>query len=123
MTKPSSTGASDRVVDASVEKERADQSGGAGDESVPEIGPALAELRQQVEHGGFEIDALRRQQIEASIQQETIRPIELQKSYRVELAAAQQRLGQERIDMVEAVAREIAERERLVLLFRRRAAL
>jgi Skp family chaperone for outer membrane proteins len=102
---------------------RVKESMGGAQRDLKKRGRKLAELRQQVEHGGFEIDALRRQQIEASIQQETIRLIELQNSYRVELAAAQQRLGQEMIEMVETVAREIAEREGLVLLFRRQDAL
>ena len=102
---------------------RVKESMGGTQRDLKKRGRRLAELKQQIEHGGIQMDALRRQQILLSIQQEAAQLADLQRNYRIQLAEAQQRLGQEMIERVEAVAREIAEREGLALLFRRQDAL
>jgi Skp family chaperone for outer membrane proteins len=96
---------------------------GSEERDLKKRGRALAELRRQLEHGGAEIAEAQRAQLDAQIQEETQRLTELQRSYRADLATAQRRHGEEMIARVEAVAREVAEREGLALLLRRDAVL
>jgi Skp family chaperone for outer membrane proteins len=92
---------------------------GSGGRDLKSRGRALAELRRELEHGDLELDATQRAQIEAQVAEETRRLAELQRTYRADLAAAQARHGEDMIARVEAVAREVAEREGLSLLLRR----
>jgi Skp family chaperone for outer membrane proteins len=96
---------------------------GGAQRDLKKRGRSLAELRQQLEHGGFELDALQRQEIETLIQAETARLTELQIEYRAELAATQLRLGGQMIERVESVAREIAVQNGFTLVFRKQDAL
>jgi Skp family chaperone for outer membrane proteins len=96
---------------------------GGAQRDLKKRGRSLAELRQQLEHGSFELNALQRQKIETLIQAETARLTELQIEYRAELAATQLRLGEQMIERVESVAREIAVENRFTLVFRKEDAL
>ena len=82
-------------------------------------GRQLAELRQRFEHGGVELDAEQRGQIEARIAKESAHLADLQRKYRAELAAAQTRRGEEMITRVEEVARAVAREKGLTLLVRK----
>lgn len=96
---------------------------GGAQRDLKKRGRSLAELRQQLEHGGFELNALQRQEIETLIQVETARLAELQREYHAELAATQLRLGEQMIERVESVAREIAAQDGFTLVFRKQDAL
>jgi Skp family chaperone for outer membrane proteins len=96
---------------------------GGAQNDLKKRGRSLAELRQRLEHGGFELDASQRREIETLIESETARLAELQSEYHAELAATQLRLGEEMIERVESVARDIAAREGFTLVFRKRDAL
>lgn len=96
---------------------------GGAQRDLKKRGRSLAELRQQLEHGSFELNALQRREIETLIQAETARLTELQIEYRAELAATQLRLGEQMIERVESVAREIAVRNGFTLVFRKQDAL
>lgn len=96
---------------------------GGAQRDLKKRGRSLAELRQQLEHGSFELNALQRREIETLIQAETARLTELQIEYRAELAATQLRLGEQMIERVESVAREIAVQNGFTLVFRKQDAL
>lgn len=93
---------------------------GGSQRDLKKRGRALAELRMQIEHGQLELDEQQRQQAEARIAAETASLVEAQRQYRVELEAAQRRRGEELLAQVEEVAREVARRQGLTLLLRRR---
>jgi Skp family chaperone for outer membrane proteins len=82
-------------------------------------GRALAELQQQLEHGNLELDAEQRAQLDARVAQETASLVRLQGQYRVDLAAARQRQGEEMIQRLEEVAREVARERGLTLLVKK----
>lgn len=81
-------------------------------------GRALAELRQQLEQLRDPMPDEERARIEARIAEETAGLAGLQRSYRSELAAAQELHGAEMIVQVEEMAREVAKRAGLALLVR-----
>ena len=92
---------------------------GAVEREIKARGRALAELRQQVEHGGAELDEEQRREITTRLAGETTRLMELQGRYRADLAAARERQGEAMIAQVEEMAREVARREGLTLLVRK----
>jgi Skp family chaperone for outer membrane proteins len=92
---------------------------GSGERDLKRRGRALAELRQQLEHGGLDLDDARRAEIETRIAEETARLAELQRTYRSDLAAARERQGEVLIARVEEVAREVARREGIAVLLRK----
>ena len=92
---------------------------GAAEREIKERGRALAELRQQVEHGGVELDAEQRREITTTLAEETTRLMELQARYLADLAEARERQGEAMIAQVEEMAREVARREGLTLLVRK----
>ena len=91
---------------------------GAVQRDLKKRGRSLAELQQQVRHGALALSQEQREAIEQRIADETAQLTELQVRYRADLAAAQERQGNEMIARVEEVAREVARREGLALLVR-----
>jgi Skp family chaperone for outer membrane proteins len=91
---------------------------GGVDRDLKRRGRALAALRQRVEHGRPALDAEQRAEIDAQIAAETTALMELQRTYREDLAAARERHGAVMIARVEEVARAVARREGVSLLVR-----
>jgi len=96
---------------------------GGSERDLKKRGRALAEMRRELEHGGLELEAEQRAQVEARIAEETASLLEAQRRYRETLDAARQRRGEELIAQVEEMAREVAHREGLMLLLRKDGAL
>ena len=78
-------------------------------------GRELAQLRQQLEHGGLDLDAEQRAQVEQRLAAEVASLVERQRRYREDLAAAQRRHGEEMVARVEEVARQVASERGLTL--------
>jgi Skp family chaperone for outer membrane proteins len=91
---------------------------GSAQRDIKKRGRAIADLLKQVRHGDHELSVEQREEIEQRIAQETAQLTKLQVEYRADLAAAQQRQGQEMIAKVEDVAREVARQEGLAVLVR-----
>ena len=96
---------------------------GSTERDLKKRGRALAELRQQLEHGDLELGDAQRAKIEEAFAAEAAGLAELQRSYRADLSAAQERQGEEMIAQVEEVVRQVAMREGLALLVRREGVL
>ena len=86
-------------------------------------GRELAELRQQLEHGGLDLDAELRAHLERRLAEETAGLVERQRLYREHLAAAQKRQGEEMIARVEEVAQQVASERGLLLILEREGVL
>jgi Skp family chaperone for outer membrane proteins len=86
-------------------------------------GRELAELRQQLEHGGLELEAEQRARLEQRLAVETAGLVERQRRYREDLAAAQKRQGEEMIARVEEVAKVVASERGLALLLEKESVL
>jgi Skp family chaperone for outer membrane proteins len=95
---------------------------GKTERELKQRGRALAELRQQLEHGDVGDDAARRA-LAARIEQEGASLAALESNYRLRLEAARQRAGEQMIARVEEVARQVAQERGLDLLVRRSDAL
>ena len=91
---------------------------GSGQRDIKKRGRALADLLKQVRHGDHELSPEQREEIERRIEDETAQLTELQALYRADLSAAQQRQGEEMIEKVEDVAREVARQAGLAVLVR-----
>jgi Skp family chaperone for outer membrane proteins len=95
---------------------------GKTERELKQRGRALAELRQQLEHGDVGGEAQRRA-LEARIEQEGAELVAMQSNYRLMLEAARQRAGERMLARVEEVARQVAEARGLDLLVRKGDAL
>jgi Skp family chaperone for outer membrane proteins len=96
---------------------------GSAQRELKKRGRTLAKLRQQVAHGGLDLDVEQRAQVEEQLAEEAAQLAKLQREYLADLEAAQQRHGEAMVARVEEVARELARERGLVLLFRRDGAL
>jgi Skp family chaperone for outer membrane proteins len=96
---------------------------GSAQRELKKRGRAWAKLRQQLEHGGLELDVEQRAQLEAQLAEQATQLAMLQRDYLADLAAAQQRHGEAMIARIEEVAREVARERGVTLLFRRDGAL
>jgi Skp family chaperone for outer membrane proteins len=95
---------------------------GKTDRELKQRGRALAELRQQLEHGNAGSDAEKRA-LAARIDREGAELVQLESNYRLTLEAARKRTGEAMLARVEEVARHVAERRGLDLLVRKGDAL
>lgn len=93
---------------------------GGAEREIKKRGRALAELRQQLEHGGERLDGAGRRALAARIERESASLVEFQRTYRADLAAAQALAGEETTARIEEVAREVAESQGFDLLVRQR---
>jgi Skp family chaperone for outer membrane proteins len=96
---------------------------GGTERELKKRGRALAQMRMELEHGTPLLDAAQREQARTQIDVEAASLAEAQRQYRMELATAQQRRGDELIAMVEEVAREVARQEGVTLLLRKQGLL
>lgn len=96
---------------------------GPTERDLKQRGRALAERRRVLEHGDLELDPQQRARLAVQIEEEAAALRELQRHYRVDLAAARERQGQEMTARIEAVAKQLAQERDLPLLFRRDGAL
>ena len=91
---------------------------GRTERELKQRGRALAELRQQLEHGEAG-DAQQRRALAARIDQESASLVALEANYRLTLEAARKRTGEQMLARVEEVARQLAEERGLDLLVRK----